>query len=65
MKNTIILGVALLALSGCLVSDKLHELNAKYCAETNDEKREVLIAVIQAKFPMYPRGGLCKVEERF
>lgn len=65
MKNILVGILAAVALSGCLVGDKLHDLNAKYCAETNEEKREMLIDVIQAKFPMYPRGGLCKVEERF
>lgn len=65
MKNILIASALALTLSGCLVGDKLDALNKQYCAETNEEKREMLIAVIQAKFPMYPRGGLCKVEERF
>lgn len=63
MKKLILYASVILVLSGCLLEEKLSELNDRYCAETNEEKRKVLIRLIQVKFPEYPEGGLCKIEE--
>ena len=63
MKKLMVIIVICTFLTGCILEEKLTELNDRYCAETNEEKRKILIKLIQVKFPEYPDGGLCNIEE--
>lgn len=63
MKHYIAFAVLLLV-AGCNLEFLygLKELNDKYCAETNAEKRKLIIEAIRLKEPNYPEQGLCGVE---
>lgn len=63
MKSIIIALSVCAVLAGCTLEETLTELNDRYCAETNEEKRKILINLIQVKFPEYPEGGLCNIKE--
>lgn len=63
MKSIIIALSVCAFLTGCILEETLTELNDRYCAETNEEKRKILINLIQVKFPEYPEGGLCNIKE--
>ena len=64
----------IVVLSGCNEQQKAKEiwqnttrevkiLNAKYCSEQNEHWRNVFIAAIRSQLPVYPDGGICKVEQ--
>lgn len=70
-KYLIIAAVVMFFMSGCTeeqkqkikdVREKVIELNTKYCAETNESKRELLLSAIRLLEPSYPDNGLCGVE---
>ena len=53
-------------LAGCNLEflQDIKTLNDKYCAETNAEKRKLIIDAIRIKKPDYPEDGLCGVEKK-
>jgi hypothetical protein len=71
MKNILMFTIIIVLFAGCTeeqkqkihdVKEKIIELNAKYCAETNESKRELLLSAIRLLEPSYPENGLCGVE---
>jgi hypothetical protein len=75
MKNVIILLIIVL-LVGCStpakqkMKDNLVEiahavevLNDKYCAETNEDMRQIIQTGIRFYFPAYPKDGYCNLVE--
>ena len=44
------------------VKEKIIKLNAEYCAESNNDKRALLLSAIRLLEPSYPENGLCGVE---
>ena len=53
-------------LAGCNLEflQDIKTLNDKYCAETNAEKRKLIIDAIRIKKPDYPEDGLCGAEKK-
>ena len=75
MKNIIIL-VVILSIIGCSSTAKIkmkeqinevayavEVLNDKYCAEENEQMRQILITGIRFYFPAYPDDGYCTLME--
>lgn len=75
MKNIIIL-VVILSIIGCSSTAKIkmkeqinevahavEVLNNKYCAEENEQMRQILITGIRFYFPAYPDDGYCTLME--
>lgn len=75
MKNIIIL-LVILSVIGCSstakvkMKEQLNEvataveiLNDKYCAEENEQIRQILITGIRFYFPAYPDDGYCNLME--
>ena len=75
MKNIIIL-LVVLSILGCSSTAKVKMkeqfneiahaveiLNDKYCAEENEQMRQILITGIRFYFPAYPDDGYCTLME--
>ncbi len=64
----LIIAILFISLSGCAqiknLLGTLDALNQEYCAENNATKRAMIIAAIRSKYPDYPDGGLCAIEDR-
>ena len=61
--KTLIIAAAILALSGCLITDEIKVLNKKYCASDNAIERQLIILAIRTQLPLYPDSGLCGIED--
>lgn len=67
MKKVLLAVVLAVILTGCKYEDtaaKIKELNNQYCAETNAEKRKLILAAIRLAQPLYPEDGICGFEEK-
>lgn len=45
------------------VAHAVEILNDKYCAEENEQMRQILITGIRFYFPAYPNDGYCNLVE--